>query len=268
MCKSMKGINYYHESMGFLPKTLTEVETDIEIIKNSFQSIKVFHNPYSVDSLQYIALIVKVAKKSGLHVVWVENNDNTQFTSSNWTEYVEFVKNDCILANELEVDEFLVGNEISIHNDNSSGYDDTNLPIKIKNLINDCSKFTNAKLSYQEGWWKKDCWNNAGIGQMYKIYFTLYENDADFEKYARELKQKFRDQVVIGEWSTQNTFLNSASDELDWKNKLQKRKKLLDNLHLIHYYFCFRDTGVDSNNKGFGLWKYDKLEPHLAWFIF
>ena len=264
----MNGINYYHESMGFLPKTLNEIEKDLDIIKEKFQVIKVFHNPFQIDRLPHIALIAQIAKQKGLYVIWVENNDNIQFTEANWVEYVDLVKNDCKLAAELGADEFLVGNEISIHNDNSSGYNDTNLPLKVKNLIEECSVLTKAILSYQEGWWKKDAWNNAGTGQLEKIYFTLYENEVDFEKYARELKQKFGSQLVIGEWSTQGTFLTSADDELDWKNKLQKRKEILDNLQIPHHYFCFRDTGVESNNKGFGLWKFDKLEPHLAWFIF
>jgi len=263
----IKGINYYHETMGYLPRTIKEVQEDIDLIAQGFNSIKIYHNPFLYDTLPHVSLVAKLAKKAGLHTVWVENNDSIQFTENNWLEYRERVIKDCILASKFNVDEFLVGNEISIHNDNSADYNDTNLPLKIKELVEDCTPLTQALLSYQEGWWKKDAWNNARLGKIKKIHFTLYEDIINFESHAKDIKEKFSSRATIGEWSTQGTMASSSTDELDWVEKLMERKKILNNFNFDNYYFCFRDTGENENNKGFGLIKFDRQEPHLAYLL-
>lgn len=261
----MRGINYYHESMGYIPRTYQQVYDDLVKISSKFDKIKVYHNPYKSDDIQHIAQIVTIAKKLGLYLVWNENNDTETLTEASWGDYVDKVKIDCVVANKLRVDEFLVGNEISLHNDNSTAFDDTNLPIKIKNLVQECSPLFHGLLSYEEGWWKKDAWHNSKLSILPKIYFTLYESEVDFEAHAIDIKQKFGNRAEIGEFSTQGTFEESGQSEIGWANQVMNRFILLESLGFSFYYFCFRDTGTNNNDKGFGLWKNTIEQPHLTW---
>ena len=261
----MNGINYYHESMGYLPKTYKSVVEDILLIKEKFDSIKLYHNPFKVPQIIDIAQIAKIAKENGLYVVWAENNDTDTLTEENWGDYCDLVKQDGVIAKKLGVDEFLVGNEISIHNDNSVGFNDVNLPLKIKSLVEECQFTQGMIISCQEGWWKKESWETARLENLPKIHFTLYETEEDFETNAKDILNKFGKSAEIGEWSTQSTFLESATDEIDWAKKILDRRIILQKLGLNNYYFCFRDTGVDNNDKGFGLWKNTIKQPHLIW---
>lgn len=264
----MKAINYYHESMGYIQRSMDEVLDDLSLIKSKFDAIHLYHNPYIPDNMPQIVFTAKKAKEAGLYVVWVENNDTTQLTEAEWGNYSSLVKQDVVWARKAGADEFLVGNEISIHNDSSSGFDDTNLPIKVKTLVNDCKQYFDGVVSYQEGWWKKDSWYNDQLENVEKIYFTLYENFSDFNSNLDDIWQKFGSRASIGEWSTQSTLDSSATDEADWANKIEQRLNVLKGLGIDHSYFCFRDTGENNNQKGFGLIRSDREFPHLAWNVF
>lgn len=262
----MKTINYYHESMGYIKRSMGEVRQDLELIKSKFDGVRIYHNPYVPDTLPNIVEIASQAKELGLYVIWVENNDSIQLTEPEWGAYCDKVKADLRFA--FGADEFLVGNEISIHNDNSSGYDDNNLPVKIKNLIKECKEYLGCTLGYQDGWWKSGAFHNAKLENIEKIYFTLYESVGDFENELMSIWDKFGNRAGIGEWSTQGTLLQSATDERDWLKQLEVRRSMLELLGIDHSYFCFRDTGVDQNQKGFGLIRSDYDFPHLPWHIF
>ncbi len=259
----MKTINYYHESMGYIKRNNNEIESDLLLIKSKFDGIRVYHNPYNPDTLADIVNIIVKAKEIGLYVIWVENNDTVQLTEAEWGNYCDKVKLDIPFAKD--VDEFIVGNEISIHNDSSSGYDDINLPIKIKNLVKECKQYYGGIIGYQDGWWKSGAFHNAKLENIEKIYFTLYESLSDFENELMNIWNKFGKRAGIGEWSTQGTFEQSANDERDWSEQIKTKYTILDILGIDHSYFCFRDTGVDNNDKGFGLWKNQIDQPHLIW---
>jgi hypothetical protein len=195
----------------------------------------------------------------------VENNDSQTFDQATWDSYSTLVIADAVVAESLGVDEFLVGNEVSIHNDNSADFDDTNLPAKVKTLCTACVGFTKVK-GYEEGWWKKDAWYSAGLGSVSKLYFTLYESESDFITYAKDIKLKFGTSAAIGEWSTQSDMATSGSgNEQTWADLLITRKNVLRGLDLQNYHFCFRDTGSGNNDQGFGLWKNTVDVAHLAW---
>lgn len=260
------GFNYYHESMGYISRTDAEIDTDLTRMgQKSNKRIKIYFNPYNQANLANCKNICAKAKTAGFYVIWNENNDNTTLTDANWSTYSDLVIADAIEAEDSGADEFLVGNEISIHNNGDSGFSDGTLPIRIKQLVTDCIGFLGTK-SYQEGWWKKDDWNNAGLGSLSKIYFTIYETEADFETYVNDIFDKFGTNAIIGEWSTQLTMAVSAGgDEADWQDQLLTRQKILDEIGLTHFIFCYRDTGVNNNNMGFGLWKFTVDEANDIW---
>src|SRR5579859_3901730 len=169
------GINYYHESMGYLKRTDAEITLDLQQIRTVTDNIKVYHNPYTAKTLPLVASIVQQAKHLQMHVVWVENDDNTPLTDDNWTSYQSNVLSDAAFAYQAGADEFLVGNEISIHANHDPGFSDANLPFRIKQLAELCKRSFPGPISYEEGWYKSLSWQAAKLGPLSKIYFTLYE---------------------------------------------------------------------------------------------
>lgn len=252
--------------MGYISRSNAEIDTDLDrIIAKGFTSVKVYHNPLTSNTLDTCVNIVERAKAKGLHVVWTENNDNTTLTAANWSTYTAAVISDASSANNAGADEFLVGNEMSIHNNGDSMFDDGTFEGHIKDLVSDCAgNFPRIK-GYEEGWWKKDTWSNSGLGSVAKIYFTLYENMADFTSHANDIWSKFGKRAIIGEWSTQSTMAESSSGESDWSTQLLNRRSVLRGIGISRYVFCYRDTGANNNNMGFGLWKYTVDEPHDIW---
>lgn len=263
------GMNYYHESMGYISRTNDEIKKDLDRIAVFSKRIRVYHNPYTnagmipADvSLNICKNVVSIAKSLGFYVIWIENRDSGVFTESNWEDYRNKVILDAKEAMLVGADEFFVGNEISLHNDGSPGYDDTNLPIKIKNLAQDCSENFPYKKGYQDGWWKKWSWTNAGLGNLDTISFTIYENQKDFEEHVVDIFKRFKNKASIGEYSTQSIFSSEGSDEEEWARKIGQRTKILKNSGLLEvYYFCWRE-GVG----GFGIMEDgDDQNMHLAW---
>lgn len=263
------GINYYHESMGYISRTDAQINADLDKILHLTNRIKVYHNPYTnagaIDAPTSLAIcknITTLAKAKGFYVVWNENRDSGQFTAANWSDYSDKAIADALEANGVGADEFLVGNEISIHNDSSDDYNDTNLPIKIKQLVTDCASNFSGIKGYQEGWWKKDAWNTAGLGSLSKIYFTLYEAQNNFKVYAQDIFNKFGNNSVIGEFSTATSFTNEGSNEEKWARQIANRIQILKDIGLNNaFYFDFKD-----GNGGFGITETgDEVNFRLAW---
>lgn len=253
--------------MGHIQRDIYEVKRDIElIVEKGIKKIKLYHNPYYPDTLRNIVTIAEEALENDMHVSWIENNDTVTLDGPAWGDYNSKVMEDLVLAHQVGVHEFLVGNEISLHNDGSDDYNDDMLTLKTKNLANEAKDlFPNIDVGYQDGWWKKDAFHNSGIGVMDSIHFTLYETFQDFEKYAVDIKNKFGKRAIIGEWSSQRTMGELGMNEREWAQELENRNQILDTLDLDNYYFCFRDTGLNDDQKGFGLWQSDKDICHMAW---
>lgn len=253
--------------MGYIARNDTQIDTDLDrITSKGFNSLKVYHNPLTAETLATCVNIVEKAKAKGLYVVWTENDDSTTLTTANWSTYTAAVVSDASSAAAAGADEFLVGNEISIHNNGDAMFDDGTFEGHVKTLVSDCHGNFSGTKGYEDGWWKKDTWYSSKLEGVKKMYFTLYETEADFQSRAADILAKFDSRCVIGEWSTQSTMASSASgDETTWTGLLVARKTILENINMPNYIFCFRDTGVDNNNMGFGLWKYTVDEPHDVW---
>lgn len=258
------GMNYYHESMGYIARTAAQVNTDLEKISTLTKRIKIYHNPFENNDAVAEG-ICKQAKTQGFYVVWVENNDTTTLTAANWSTYSDAVVADALVAHNAGADEFLVGNELSIHNDNSADFNDTNLPAKVKTLATACATNFPRTKGFQEGWWKDSAWETAGLGSLSKLYFTLYENDADFKTNAQNIKNKTNiGTPVIGEFSTSSVMSTVAgTDEELWARQIAYRVKTLQDIGFNEAWpFTFREPSA----RGFGFMdEGDDVNFHVAW---
>lgn len=244
-------MNYYHESMGYVPRTDAEINTDLDIIDKLVPAgdkkyLKIYYNPYNADNLANCKNICEIAKHRGYYVVWTENNDNTELTTEGWSTYSSLVVADSAEAEDSGADEFLVGNEISIHNDESSMFADGNLETAIKGLITACGSSFTGLYGYEEGWWKAGTWYSSGLGNLNKIYLTLYESWADFQTHAADIYTKFGGSAVIGEYSDQSTFEDTqyvTHTEASWASSIYLRTQFLRDLGFrIFYPFTFYDS--------------------------
>lgn len=270
------GMNYYHESMGYTARTGQQINADLDRIATLTKRIKVYHSPYensggvsAAASLATCKNIVTLAKAKGFYVVWVENHDDGDnhlngngSGAYSWEEYSALVIADAAEASSVGADEFLVGNELSIHNDSTvSYYSDANLIANIKTLVTACRGNFAGILGVEEGWWKSGAWGVAGKGSLDKIYFTLYESLADFKTNAQNI---FNETTIgtpaIGEWSTGSTYANVAASESDWYIQIANRLKILIDIGFTDiWYFTFTE-GAD----GFGMMVSDDVY-HEAW---
>ena len=255
------GINYYHESMGYLKRTPAEIASDLGQIRQITQNVKIYHNPYMPASLALAKSIVLQAKALHMHVVWTENDDNVTLTDANWHHYVRRVMSDAAAAESVGVDEFLVGNEISIHNNGDPGFSDIQLPMRIKQLATTCHVNFSGPIGYEDGWYKSVSWQLAGAGSLSHIYFTLYEPWYRFKVAFDGIVNAFGTRAEIGELSTMSTKGALNDDEEDWTRELLRRYDYARQKGLITWLFTF----ADFSNDGFGLFQSASYQPHEIW---
>jgi hypothetical protein len=255
------GINYYHESMGYLKRTDAEITLDLRQIRTVTDNIKVYHNPYISKTLPLVTSIIQQAKLLQMHVVWVENDDSTPLTDGNWSSYQRNVISDAAFAYQAGADEFLVGNEISIHANRDPGFSDTNLPLRIKQLAEDCKLSFPGPIGYEEGWYKSLSWQGAGLGPLSRIYFTLYEPWHVFKTESDHIASSFGNTAEIGEMSTMTTRSQLHETDEEWTRDLLRRYDYARQKGLIIWLFTFNEP----DNAGFGLFQSPSDQPHAIW---
>jgi hypothetical protein len=248
---SRMGIDYYHESMGYIKRTDAEIVSDLWQIQTVTHRLKVYHNPFGHASLSYVAHMVQIAKAQKMYVVWTENDDSVTLTNANWSEYADNVVADAAVARSSGADEFLVGNELSLHNNGDSGYNDNQLPAHVKQLVIDCQANFPGPKGYEEGWFKSGSWKNASLGPLNKIYFTLYEPWHTFTTEFDQILAYFGQRAEIGELSTMTTKDQLHYSEQDWTRELMRRYDYARQKGLAIWLFSFRET----TNNGFGLFQ-------------
>ncbi len=255
------GIDYYHESMGYLKRTDAEITGDLQQIRAVTNNIKVYHNPYKLGSLALVTSIVRQAKLLHMHVVWVENDDNTRLTDDNWYTYTNNVITNAAIAYNAGADEFLVGNEISIHTNGDPGFNDQNLPSRIKLLVKDCKPYFPGPIGYEEGWYKSASWQAAKLGPLSKIYFTLYEPWHRFKTESDYIASSFGNTAEIGELSTMTTRSQLHETDEEWTRDLLRRYDYTRQKGLVIWLFTFNEP----DNAGFGLFQSSLYQPLAIW---
>ena len=263
-------MNYYHESMGYISRSNAEIDADLNKILTLTNRIKLYHNPL-VGNVSVIQNICTLAKAKGMYVVWEENNDTVTLNDSTWTStYKPAVLADSILAQSAGADEFLIGNELSVHIDGGAtlmngGSNYVNYVNAMKALATSVKANFNGLVGIQEVWGQDYKWgNNGGRGSIDKIYFTLYETRAQFISSATNLLGYGSAlNAVLGEFSTQSSMNDVAGTEEDlWADLIADRCEIIDGLNYSEAYpFTFRETGP----RGYGFFDAGSDIPHSAW---
>ena len=262
------GVNYYHESMGYLRLTDAEIDSDLAQIQLVTHKLKVYYNPFAhisgtgTDPLEIVKNIVQKAKARNMYVVWTENDDHVKLTDATWGQYAKKVIADAAEAHSVGADEFLVGNEISLHNNGDPGFNDTNLPVRIKQLVIACQTNFPGTKGYEDGWYKSDNWHTATLGPLNKIYFTLYESWHNFKADLDRIVTYFGKKAEIGEVSTMATKRGLDDNEEEWTLELMRRYDYARQKGMPIWPFTFRET----HNNSFGLFQTNPPnQPHDIW---
>lgn len=245
------GMNYYHESMmsgysntHYIQKTLDEASKDFDNILKVTKYIKFYMNPYSDDNVEWVKQLTDLAKKKGMYVVVVINVDDRQLTPSNWQEYSDKVVNIATMFSNKS-DEFIVGNEISLH----TTMQRSELRQYIEPLITKTQPLFNGPVSYEMFWYEKDDWK----GYQGKLYFNLYETFDKFSVNSQELKKDFRGGIV-GEFGEDYHDEDKLMNETWQTQEIQKRWDAINGTEVaVAYLFSYREPSED----GFGILRPD-----------
>jgi hypothetical protein len=297
---SQIGINYYHESMNYISRTTAQITQDLQTIALVTNKIKIYFNPLPQNSgtaprsgcLAKITSIISIAQSLGFYIVWVENIDQgqvltdstTDLTNSaaykwKWADYCTQVVADAAIAQSLGVNEFLVGNEIqgSTHYyaiDPGTAvattiYTSGAFPGKVSALVLSCRTNFSGLIGYQEVNSVSGNWVTAGLGNLDKIYFDLYEKWAQFQAKALALSLAFGDKVVLGEVSSVDVFGKIgnyvAYTEDDWSRELMRRYNYCRLRGLTIYLFAYGDPSSTSHGFGLRLNTTDNQSFHDIW---
>lgn len=286
------GINYYHESMGYIGRTNAQITQDLQTIAGVCKNIKVYFNPLPSNAgtvsrstaLTNVQNIISIAKSLGFYVVWVENIDQgkvltdstTDLSNSasykwKWADYSTQVVADAALAQAAGADEFLVGNEIigSTHfysTDPGTSvattiYTTANFPGSVGTLVSSCRANFSGKIGLQEVNTITAMWAPSGVANLHgldKIYWDLYEKYKNFQQKADSITSIFgTTAAAIGEMSSIDVLGKIgnyvAYTENDWSRELMRRYDYLRQKGLTTYGFTYGDPS--STSTGFGLRK-------------
>lgn len=267
------GIDYYHESMDYLPVTNEQIDRDLNLISQVTHKIKVYHSPFvhthmredktTANALDVVENIVRRAKAHHMYVVWTENDDSIKLTDAAWPDYTRAVIDDAANAHNAGADEFVVGNELSNHNNGDPGYNPVQFPERIKQLVSDCASNFPGPRSYEDVWYTSKYWHSSGLGPLHKIYFTLYEPWHVFENALNQIVAYFGKNAEIGEISTMTTKSALKDDEQAWTRDLMQRYDYARQKGASIWLFTF----CEPQNDSFGLFQTvgSTLQPHDIW---
>jgi hypothetical protein len=266
------GINYYHESMGYITRSPAGIRRDLDEIAQITSRIKVYHSPYPLSNLRSSAAtlvvmkqIVQAAKARHMYVVWTENDDRVMLTDTNWNDYTQRVVSDAAQAQQMGVDEFLVGNEISLHNNGDPGFDDHHLPERIRELAAACKFVFPGKIGYEDGWFKNGTWNQAALVPLDQLYFTLYEPFHTYTTALDAIVMHLGSHAELGEVGAADAKQSLHDSEDDWTRDLLRRYDYARLNHVNIWLFAFRET----DNNGYGFFPHSAPDvtgqPHAIW---
>ncbi len=244
------GMNYYHETMmkngnHYISRTTTQVSSDLDTIKTITNSS---------GNLEWVNQVNTLAKQKGMYTVLVMNTEDRTLDNSNWATYSSKVLDNCKYFNG-KVNEFVVGNEISLH----SSFSKTDIKNKVATLIGQCKSSFSNDVSYEAFWYEKDAWK----GYTGKLYFNMYENLNSFTTNVKELKASFPG-GSIGEWGEDLKDEGVLRDENWQKQEVQRRFDVVKATNVpIAYIFTYKEPSTT----GFGLVRNDDSKRPV-WFLF
>jgi hypothetical protein len=254
------GMNYYHETMltkegwHYVPRTTNQVSSDMDSIKSITNYVKLYSNPMISNNQGWVDQVNTIAQNKGMYTVIVMNTEDRIIDYSNWYTYATNVINNCKFFNN-KADEFVVGNELSLH----SNIPSFELKTRVESLINSCKQYLSQPVSYEAFWYEKDSWN----GYNGKLYFNMYENLGSYTTNIQEMRTKFPN-ANIGEFGEDLYDGNTLKDENWQKQEVQKRWDIVKNNNVpVAYVFSYKEPSFT----GFGLVRSDESK-RPSWNVF
>jgi hypothetical protein len=282
------GLNYYHESMGYISRTNTQIAADLAAIAVVTKRLKVYFNPLPQDaggvsrasSIAKVQAIVQAAKNLGFYVVWTTNIDQGQVLTDSttnlsnpasykwkWADYAAQVTADAALAEAAGADEYLVGNEII----GSGHYYNTDpgtsvataiytsvFPGYVSTLVDNCRAHFSGKIGLQELGTITAMWAPSGVVNLRSldlIYYDVYEKWSNFQDKVSSLTALFGSKMVLGEISASDVLGHlshySSYTEADYTTELLRRYDYCRQQNTPFYAFTYGDPATSSD--GFGL---------------
>jgi hypothetical protein len=238
------GVNYYAESLvgdwglPYHPLSIEQVGRDFDNIKTISNNVKLYLNPYVNANLPWVQQVAAQAETRGMHTVVNIFADHRRLDAGNWDDYANRVVNACSAMNG-KVDEFIVGNEITLHSSMSR----TDIRDRVIVLMDRCDAVFDGQVSYEEFWYANDVWR----GTNRPIYFMMYENIGAFRNNMAELSANFGSNGYIGEWG-EDLLEDSIEHDEQWqKDQIQQRWDVIKNSPApVAYLFTYREPSWTS----------------------
>lgn len=253
------GVNYYHETMmknghKYIERTTSQVGKDLDSIKSVAKYVKLYSNPYSTGNKEWAAQVAAIAKGKGLYTVIVMNTEDRTISYSSWQDYSNRVMANCEYYNG-KANEFIVGNEISLHSSMSKA----DIKKKVETLITSCKTKFSGPVSYEAFWYEKDQWK----GYTGKLYFNMYERLNSYTTNVKEMNTLFGSNAYIGEFGEdlydESTSRDEAWQALELKKRIDVAKATRSP---VIYIFAYKEPSYT----GFGLVRMDDTK-RPAWNI-
>jgi hypothetical protein len=299
------GFNYFYESMGYIARSPSDIQADIQNILSVCGNIKIYYNPlpYNANGISNTnaqakcVAIAQAAKAAGLHVVWIETIDQAKILtdtttdltggSSNranyllkWNDYVTQVVADAAVAQGCGCDEFVVGDSIIdgnhyYANDPGSGsstqiYIPGVFPTYISNLVTAVRANFSGKVSYEEGASQIPYWSPGGVADlqgMDLIYWDLFDDWASFQVNVVNIATIFTTFACIGEVGGPNTL--GALGYYTQYTELDWSRELLRRYDYLRQYtlpfYIFCFADTVSTGNGIRLFTSDNQSFHDIW---
>ena len=190
------------------------------------------------------------AKSEGMHVTFGITQNSVTLTDTNITDYYDAIMAAAQWAQDNEMDEFEIGNEIEYHNDNTTLTDAEAIAFIANTATDVQAVFTRGPVTYAAGHsdFIRVLWVANGLGGLDFIAPNIYlqyasPSDGDGLQELEAWVGSFGSQMIVREWAVDAVSLTHFSS--DWDKISFYTGKMLDRIKELGidraYYFCWND---------------------------
>lgn len=234
------GVNYGHH-LGVLDSD--EVRNDMLFLHGiGVNKVRVAMPTFTSSSaISKVREVATIAKSVGHYVIYgVTAGDGTTFDQTEWGSFKAQLPSEALWASQNGIDEFSLGNEEELHNDDVSPTDAT-IRSDIKSLATTIkASYSSLIVSYQTAQTHIANWNSDGIGNLDKIGFNCYGGASTFYTDVKSIVTNFGSDGYVSEFSTNDGI--STYSEQQWESRIRARRNLLQELGVSSgYFFAYTD---------------------------
>lgn len=252
---SGSGMNYGHFTGGGSSFNQTVVDADMAYLYSKgvrYIRVAMTSANYATNVADTKSVALR-AKAAGMYVIWGLTVQNP-ITPTNWTAYKAAWDANASWANANGIDEFSLGNEEELHNDDISPTDTTIRSDIRAGATTLKASYPSLNLSYQSsgGSSHESTWVSEGKGGLDRIGFNEYDTINNFTSRLATLYAGFGSNVDITEWSSLTLGIADWSgDSRRFAREISDRFKIIKDSGIGRaYYFTYKDGafGVTQNS--------------------